>query len=169
MRTAIIRGDARKLAELISRDPGFDVNIEQDEHGQTLLYYACFESWCSPVIPLLLAHPGIDINLKNRDGWTPFYSACENGRISCVRELLKDSRVKVNEPDNIGHTPLRIAAADGHFYIIKWWIACGREMDLGKPGDEKTDAIGRASWQGRTEVVTLLEDSKRTRRILGMR
>ena len=31
---------------------------------------------------------------------------------------------------------------DGHLEVIKWWIASGREMDLGQPGNEKNDAIG---------------------------
>ena len=48
------------------------------------------------------------------------------------------------------------AAADRHLDVIKWWIASGREMDLGKPGDGKTDAIGEAK-KGKTEVATLLE------------
>jgi len=114
-----------------------------------------------PVIPLLLAHPDIDVNAKNKYGHTPFFSAC-------VRELLKDSRVKVNEPDNDGWTPLYRAAANGYFDIIKWWIASGREMDLGKPGDvDKTDAIGMAKEYRKTEVVTLLErfrsDAAKTR------
>ena len=38
--------------------------------------------------------------------------------------------------------------------------ASGREMDLGKPGDEYTDAIGAAMVEGETEVVTLLERFK---------
>ena len=58
--------------------------------------------------------------------------------------MLKDSRVKVNEPDIDGFTPLWRAAYWGHLDVIKWWIAFGREVDLGKSGDFKTDAIG---WQ----------------------
>ena len=75
--------------------------------------------------------------------------------------MLKDSRVKVNEPDNIGYTPLWWAAACGYQDVIEWLIASGREMDLGKPGDvDKTDAIGVAKNHGRTEAVTLLERFK---------
>jgi len=45
--------------------------------------------------------------------------------------------------------------------VIKWWIGSGREMDLGTPGDvEKSDAIGEAKRQGKTEVVPLLERFK---------
>ena len=60
-------------------------------------------------------------------------------------------------------TPLwRAARDDGHLDIIKWWIASGREMDLGKPGDvDKTDAIGVAKKDGHTEVVNLLERFKK--------
>ena len=121
---------------------------------------ACQEDSRSAVIPLLLAHPDIDVNAKTNFGYTPFYCACQ-GRPSCVREMLKDSRVKVNEPDNNGYTPLWDAARRGHLDIIKWWIASGREMDLGTPGDvDKTDAIGIAKKNGRTEVATLLERFK---------
>jgi len=75
-----------------------------------------------------------------------------------VRLLLKDSRVKVNEGNKYGETTLRYAAFRGHLDVIKWWIASGREMDLGQPGDVgKTDAIGITKKEGKTEVVTLLE------------
>ena len=87
--------------------------------------------------------------------------------------MLKDSRVKVNEPDNDGETPLRKAVRWGHPDIIKWWIASGREMDLGKPGDVyKTDAIGLAKMYGMADVVTLLErfksDAAQTRHAIRM-
>jgi len=74
--------------------------------------------------------------------------------------MLKDSRVKVNEPDHDGNTPLWWAARNGHLDVIKWWIASWREIDLGKPRYEKTDAIGVAKNCGRSEVVALLERYK---------
>jgi len=131
------------------------------------LQLACEGNRRSPVIPLFLAHPDIDANVKNSIGRTSFYLAC-GGRSSCVREMLKDSRVKVNEPDNDGRTPLWWAAFNDQLDVIKWWIASGREIDLGKPGDvDKTDALGLAKKRGKTEVATLLErfksDPSRTR------
>jgi len=157
MLAAVKSGNAKELAELIRRNPGFKVNMD---HGarQTLLHFACVEDRRSAVIPLLLAHPDVDVNVKNKDGWTPFFRACDGGHPSCVREMLKDSRVKVNEPTNIGRTPLHRAAHWGRLDVIKRWIASGREMDLGKPGDiHKTDAIGKAKWEVQTEVANLLE------------
>ena len=86
--------------------------------------------------------------------------ACRNGKTSSVRLLLQDHRVKVNEPEKDGYTPLFWAADTGLHDIIMWWIASGREMDLGTPGNSKTYAIGRAKKQGKTEVVSLLERFK---------
>ena len=157
MLAAVKSGNAKELAELIRRNPGFKVNMD---HGarQTLLHFACVEDRRSAVIPLLLAHPDVDVNVKNKDGWTPFFRACDGGHPSCVREMLKDSRVKVNECAKDGETPLYRAARNGYLDVIKWWIASGREMDLGKPGDiGKTDAIGVAKDEGEKGVVTLLE------------
>ena len=164
MLAAIEEGDARKLAELMRQDPGFKVNKAVDGNGNTLLHDACGGIRDrSPVIPLLLAHPDIDVNTKNAYGTTAFFCACGGirDRPPSLREMLKDSRVKVNEPDKDGWTPLWWAAFNGFLDIIKWWIASGREMDLGTPGDvDTTDAIGGAKKYGKTEVVTLLERFK---------
>jgi len=168
MEDAVRSGDAKKVAELMKQDPGFDVNMVQGGNGWTLLHCACCDDSRFAVIPLLLADPDINVNVKDDiGGATPFYYAC-NGRPSCVREMLKDPRVKVNERNHFGSTPLFRAAANGPLDVIRWWIASGREMDLGTPGDiKKTDAIGRAKKSGKTEVVTLLErfksDAARTR------
>jgi len=133
MLAAVKSGDVKELAELMRQDPGFNVNMDQDWTGNTLLHYACSADSRSAVIPILLAHPDIDVNVKTEYGSTPFYWACVLG-YACVRELLKDSRVKVNEPDTGRCTPLWAAAGNCHPHIIKWWIASGREMDLGKSG-----------------------------------
>ena len=158
MLAAVKSGVAKKVAELMRQDPSFKVNMDQDGFGRTLLHYACDGDSRSAVIPLLLAHPDVDVNMKNVYGCTPFLYACANGRTSCVREMLKDSRVKLNEPNKNGNTPLWYAA-DRQYLSIRWWIASGREMDLGIPGDGKTDAIG-TNKRTKTEVVPLLQRFK---------
>jgi len=167
MLAAVKDGNLKELAQLMRRVPGFMVNMD---HGNrwTLLHHACSRDNRSAVIPLLLAYPDINVNVKNNYGYTPFYFACYCGSPSCVREMRRDSRVKVNEPDYSGRTPLNWAAYNDHLSIIRWWIVSGREMDLGKPGDVyETDAIGAAEKEGHAEVVTLLErfesDSTKTR------
>ena len=125
MLATVQSGDAKKVAELMRQDPGLNVNKAVDRNRHSLLDYACSDEGRSAVIPLLLAHPDIDVNVKDKYGYTPFYCACGSGQLSCVREMLKDSSVKVNEPDNGGTTTLWVAAANGNFDVIKWWIASG--------------------------------------------
>jgi len=120
MLAAVESGDAKKVAEMIRQDPGFKVNMAVDEHGTTLLHFAGQGNSRSAVIPLLLAHPDIDVNVKNKSGATPFYLACYHGYTSCVRGMVKDSRVKVNEPADDGETPLWCAAVNGPLDVIRW-------------------------------------------------
>jgi len=119
------------------------------------------------VVSILLAHPDVDPNLKQEYGYTPFSTACAKGKTSCVRLPLQDHRVKVNEPDRDGITPLHRAACFDHHHVIRWWIASEREMNLGTPGDSFTDAIGAAKKKKKTEVVNLQErfesDATKTR------
>jgi len=118
MKAAVLNGDAKKVAELIRQDPGFKVNLPNG-NGWTRLHCACDGSRASTIIPLLLAHPDVDVNVNDECGQTPFFSACGEFP-SCVREMLKDSRVKVNEPRDDGCTPLWSAASLGHLDVIKW-------------------------------------------------
>ena len=165
---AIVIGNEERVKEILRMNPSLDVNWgNEEELGYATLRCAC-ESGQVAIFSILLAHPDIDVNQKDQEGHTSFSGACGNGNTSCVREMLKDSRVKVNEPNNYGETPLWRAADQGHLDVFKWWIASGREMDLGKPGDiRKTDAIGGAKRNDNTEIVTLLErfqnDATKTR------
>ena len=147
MLSAVEKGDAEELAELMRQDPGFDVNMDQNGHGYTLLHHACREDSRFPVIPLLLAHPDIDVNSNDGFGRTPFYLACEYGHTSCVREMLKDSRVKVNEPINRGSTPLYCAAANGCLDVIKWYIAWKRDGS----GETRGCLQDGCHWRGKEE------------------
>jgi len=151
-------GDVEEVKEILMKNPNVDVNWKNEgKKGKTTLYDAC-ESGYDAIVSILLAHPGIDVNLKDMSGYTPFYSACYCGKTSSARLLLKDSKaVDFNERDVDGFTPLWRAACWGRLDVIKWWIASGREMDFGEPRNERTDAIGVAKRRGQTETATLLE------------
>ena len=142
-----------KLKEILMRNPDLDVNWKNGGEGDTALHIACQNDRAS----ILLDHPDIDVNTINSCKRSPFLVACRMGGISCVRLLLKDSRVDLSHG---GFTPLFWAASADQIGVIKWWIASGKEMDLGQQGDKCADAIGVAKEKRRTEVVTLLERFK---------
>jgi len=158
---AAFNGKVEEVKSIFRKNPSLNVNWRNErESAWTALHAACYSGHDS-VVSILLAHPDINPNLKNSIGNTPFLIACLSGMTSCVRLLLRDQRVMVNEPRNDGSTPLRWAAYLGQHDVIKLWIASGREMNLGTPGDiDKTDGIGAAKKNGRTEVANLLERFK---------
>ena len=161
------KGKVENVKDILRKNPSLNVNWKNEgDHARTALVAACWNGHDS-VVSILLAHPDIDPNLKSEFGYTPFRSACFRGYTSCVRLLLQDQRVKVKEPDDFGSTPLFWAASRGYHDVIKWWIVSGREMDLGTPGDGKTDAIGTAKMMRKPEVASLLErfknDASKTR------
>jgi len=167
---AVKDGKVEEAKNILRKNPSLHVNWKNEgENAMTALFVSCWNGHDS-VVSILLAHPAIGPNLKNKSGWTSFMAACFYGSTSCVRLLLQHQRVMVNEPNNNGRTPLYWAVDQGHQDVIKWWVASGREMNLGTPGEYKTDAIGRAKENGKEEVVSLLErfktDPAMTRRAL---
>jgi hypothetical protein len=144
---------------ILTNNPTVNINWKNaNEHDYTCLQIAC-EYGRSSIVPLLLAHPDINVNQKNNWGGTPLLLACVEGHTRVVRLMLKDARVLINEPSNSGYTPLSIAAYYGRLEVIKGMIASGRELDLGQEG-MTSDAIGIAKQQKKTEVASLLESFK---------
>jgi len=155
--TATHNAKVSEVEEILKNNPTLNVNWRNESwFAYTGLHLACARGH-DAIAANLLAHPAINVNQKDNDGCTPFTRACINGRISCARLLLKDSRVMVNQASLEGYTPLWYAAVYGRHEIIETWVASGREMDLGKPRDPRTDAIGEAKRLRRTQMTTLLE------------
>ena len=51
----------------------------------------------------------IDVNAKNKDGWTPLHLAATKGRIEIVEYLVEKGAEDVNAKNEYGQTPLHIA------------------------------------------------------------
>ena len=152
-------GQLSEVKRLLRENPAINVNWQKPSWGGTPLHCAC-QNGHGVIVGILLSHSAIDVNLKTNLGHTAFYSASFNGCASCVREMLKDSRVNVNEPNYEGSTPLWQAVFLGRLDTVRWWVASGREMNLGKPGVEASDVLGIAIKKGKMGMVPLLESWK---------
>jgi len=121
---AIRERDASRVEEIIRDNPAvIDLNWK-DADGETALHLAC--ALDGPIVAILLAHPGINVNLKDGLGGTAFLVACYKGDLACVREMLKDSRVNLNEPEDDGCTALWYATRAGSSDMIK---CCGLRLE----------------------------------------
>lgn len=143
------KGLAGELAQLLQKHPRVDIN-DGGMGGWTLLHTSAYYGH-EQVVRLLLRHPRINVNQKDSSGFTPLKVACSFGISSVVRSLLEDPRVLVNEPDHEGFTPLQELLIEGGLRTLRWWIASGREMDLGQRAQEC------AAEGGKGEVIALLQ------------
>lgn len=160
MWSAVRDGNLAEIKELLKTSPGIDVNwANQSINGWTPLHCA-IDHHHDSAVTLLLRHPNIDVNRKDILGSTPFATACFNGNLSGARLLLADPRVSPNEPNSAGNTPLWWAAYFGFADLVRWWIASGRELDLGQPGSDRSDAVVRAV---RAKFSDLAEEGRRAR------
>ena len=112
--------------DILRNNPTLDVNW-QDKDGLTALHRACASADHSTV-SLLLAHPDIDVSLRNLGGETVFLTACGGLPVDCMRTLLHDARIELAVPDLQGWLPLSYATRFGRIENVKWWIASGREV-----------------------------------------
>ncbi|ETS05801.1 hypothetical protein M419DRAFT_96020 [Trichoderma reesei RUT C-30] len=93
-----------------------DPNVEHD--GCYAFSYAA-EGGHDPVIKLLLAKGGIDLNHQDNDGITPLVEAVLSGHTTTVQLLLSQEGIDVNRVDCFGRTPLARAVKRGELSIGK--------------------------------------------------
>jgi len=172
---AAFHGRLPEVKSILARNPKVNVNY-QNQLGLSTLQNACAFGH-DAIVSLLLIHPGIDPNLKNVFGRTPFWVACYTGHTGAARILLRDNRVLANEASETGDTPLWYVASTGNLELVRWFIASGRHVEIGDPGNKFNDAILGAkdvrSWHKagvrfrKFQVAALLEefrdDPERTR------
>jgi len=96
-------GLVSEVSTLLSDHP--EINVNWTSFLETPLHVAANKNHPGS-LKLLLAYPGIEVNLKNGDGRTPSFLGCWNGSVSVVRLLLENPLVDVTLDDNEGRTPL---------------------------------------------------------------
>ncbi|XP_073439695.1 ankyrin repeat domain-containing protein 11 [Dendrobates tinctorius] len=100
---AAIRGDARRIKELINE--GADVNVK-DFAGWTALHEACNRGYYDVAKQLLAA--GAEVNTKGLDDDTPLHDASNNGHFKVVKLLLRYGG-NPHQSNRKGETPLKVA------------------------------------------------------------
>ncbi|RKK66726.1 hypothetical protein BFJ69_g15146 [Fusarium oxysporum] len=103
----------------------------------------------------LLLDKGADVNIPDKDGWTPVFSASWNGYVEVVK-LLLDKGADVNIPDKNGWTPVSAASANGHVEVVKLLLDKGADVNI--PDKNGWTPVSAASANRHVEVVKLLLD-----------
>ena len=129
----ITSGDLAGVKRYLRFSPYFDINLPGDQ-GLNALHKACANGLTS-IVQILLAHPEIDVNVKDlRKHWTPLIHSCNQGVSECTRLLLRDPRVMVNESDTLGTTALGRLAHGDRVESLRWAVVSQRDFLLEKAG-----------------------------------
>jgi len=143
---AIKNDNASNLAGLLER--GFDPNT-RDPKGQPGLNIALLER-SAKTAKLLLAQPGIDVNLLNNAGESPLMMAALKGDMSAA-QLLLERGAKVNQP---GWSALHYASTGPDAALVKLLLDRGAELNAGSPNG--TTPLMMAAQYGSEDSVSLL-------------
>ena len=158
-------GQVEEVLSLLRDNPGLNVNWNDNNYLRYTALHVASENGQDEVVKVLLAHPHISVNMKDRDGFTPFSHGCLNGEVFIVQLMLKDPRVDISLADNHGCTPLWRASYWGYHEVVEWLIASGRDLgdinkQKGKSGGKEYTALDIARKRKKNEwslVASLLE------------
>lgn len=136
----------RELAAGMADDAQF-VNTK-DATGRTPLMWAVYANYNNPEDALdrdlarlyyvqnLLTRPGIDVQAKDKDGFTALHWAAWSGMPYCTL-LLAEAGLDINAQEGNGYTPLMLAALRGNNEVVKMLLTLGADAGL-KNAEGKT-------------------------------
>ena len=100
-------GDLELVRILLARG----ANVNWREEGKSGLHYAAYRD-DGDLLDLLLAQPGVEVNIKDSERSTPLTVACTYWGENVVRRLLQVDSIDLNCQDQDGYTALHYAARD---------------------------------------------------------
>ncbi|KAH6898864.1 ankyrin repeat-containing domain protein [Thelonectria olida] len=109
-------------------------------------------------VKILLDKLSINVNYRDKFGWTPLLWAARNGHERVVRLLLGKGDTDVNIKDSFDQTPLWWAARGGHDAVVKLLLAIpsiNPNPRVTNPLDRGETPLSRAARDGQEAVVRL--------------
>jgi ankyrin repeat protein len=134
------------ISQLLGRS--FDPNTHSPDSEPALFVAMKLESWKS--FEILIRHPLIRLNVKNKHDETPLMLVCLKGHLALAKQLI-DLQADVNQP---GWTPLHYAASSGQTAIVQLLLDHSAYIDAESPNG--TTPLMMAARYGNFESLTLL-------------
>ena len=100
--------------------------MEETESKKWLLKYS--KKGDKEKILEILNNPKININYKNKGGWTALHFACDEGNLKIVEILIK-AHIDINLKNNDKKSPVHISEFRGYFNITKLLIENGANLN----------------------------------------
>ncbi|KAK6166700.1 hypothetical protein SNE40_023334 [Patella caerulea] len=127
LHVAAYYGQARLIDILIKYGAIVDAT---DYLGLTPLHISCQKGFQN--VMLLLLHFGADVSCADNDGNTALHLGAANGHEDCLKGLVfyDNKRVDVNMKNDMGETPLHMAAKWGYDVIVKTLLENGANATI---------------------------------------
>ena len=75
----------------------------------------------------LVLEDSLELEMRNKAGWTPLHAAANGGAERCLKFLL-EQRASIDSRCRAGRTPMIEAARNGHFGVVKHLLNAGAEL-----------------------------------------
>ena len=105
-----VRYKKNSTARLLLEQPALDLNLGDDNEGDTALHLAVIVDNVEGV-RLLLADPRLDPNQKNNDGHAPVMNAMFFCKVDALRELVAHPSVDLDTRNRLGWSLEEMARA----------------------------------------------------------
>ena len=143
LRVVVKKGYARCVT-LLLRSPLIDPNATLNSAGHTCLMLAVDGGeYEIDTVRALLADERIDVNKRDRRGWTALLQASLAGHRRIVAALLAHPRIEVNVATELGATPLFYAAKHGWVESVR--VLVERGADVNAQTKNGATALSRAA------------------------
>ncbi|KAH6909909.1 ankyrin repeat-containing domain protein [Coprinopsis sp. MPI-PUGE-AT-0042] len=110
------------------------------------------------IVKLLVAHPGIQVNLANSHGQLALTLAVRHGHVGVVKALLARSEIQVNLTDNHGWSALMLAAYGGDDAIVRWLLDAPRINIWTRSVEDGYTPMSIALAHGHVGIAQLLQE-----------
>ncbi|KAH6886021.1 ankyrin repeat-containing domain protein [Coprinopsis sp. MPI-PUGE-AT-0042] len=117
------------------------------------------------IVEQLLAHPDIQVNLIDDEGFSALMKAAGHGYEGIVKLILARSDILINLVSIDGWSALMLAACGGHESIVRMLLDAAPINEALKTMESRHTAMLLALAKGHTGIVRLLEEfeSRQTR------
>lgn len=131
---ACLHGYESIMLNLIQQEK-VNLNLLSQSEKKSILHFCCMNGSKHMCIEILNRN-GVDVNLRDTDGFTPLHIACQNGFYDIVKLLVHRNGINVNIKSISGKTPLIIACENGYLDIFKEIMSLDPQLT---PSNEVSD------------------------------
>ena len=117
-------GDASRVRGLLARHMPTN---ETTREGKTAVMAAAMCTHTTEPLQLLL-EVGVQVNMRDKRGWTALHHACAYGTYEST-EMLLNAGADVNQRDNDGFEPIHSAAQFNDAKVLNLLIECGANVE----------------------------------------